>query len=36
MESVYKLNADSVEGDVIESDHGEEDDEMKQKIYRVR
>ena len=35
-ESIYKFNADDVNGDAIESDDEEEEDEMKQKLIRVR
>ena len=35
-ESVYKSNANYVNGDDFESDDEEEEDEMKQKLIRVR
>ena len=35
-ESIYKFNADYVNGDAIKSDEDEEEDEMKQKVIRVR
>ena len=35
-ESIYKFNANDVNGDAIESDDEEEEDEMKQKLIRVR
>ena len=34
--SIYKFNADDVNGDAIESDDEEEEDEMKEKLIRVR